>query len=480
MPMFFAQITGPCPQRLCSLLKSLVSVLNASVLCSDHWSLSSTPMFFAQITGLCSQRLCSLLKSMVSVLNASVLCSNHWSLSSTPLFFAQGTGLCPQRLRSLLKSLVSVLNASVLCSNHWSLSSTPLFFAQITDLGPQRLHSLLKSLVSVLNAYVLCSIHWSLSSTPLFFAQITGLCPKCLCSLLKALVSVLNTSVLYSNYWSLSSTPLFIVPITVSTEEIFIFKQLWVFSACMMWPIAINPHSKQNDFCVFSGLLLQILDLNGTSYETTLESRGLHPYISHNERIIVGNPRVVQSPVGYGIRCTVNDYIIFRYPLTDPMPCPFNILECLEGITLSLWFRGEKIGSTGWRSYFRTGGDFTVYGIPREPRIDFNWYTHKGHRWWNGINFPWNEWAHLALIWNITHTVSYLNGEKYKERLRSPSTKSVVISNEIRLAGSNPAHYSLSGLRFWSGRSSPVLIWRFYQEGLTASTKNGWLLYWKH
>ena len=245
-----------------------------------------------------------------------------------------------------------------------------------------------------------------------------------------------------------------------------------------MWSIAINPHSKQNDFCVFSGLLLQILHLNGTSYETTLESRGLHPYISHNERIIVGNPRVVQSPVGYGIRCTLNDYIIFRYPLTDPMPCPFNILECQEGITLSLWFRGEKIGSTGWRSYFRTGGDFTVYGIPREPRIDFNWYTHKGHRWWNGINFPWNEWAHLALIWNITHTVSYLNGEKYNERPRSPSTKSVVISNEIRLAGSNPANYSLSGLRFWSGRASPVLIWRLYQEGLTASTINGWLLYW--
>ena len=224
-----------------------------------------------------------------------------------------------------------------------------------------------------------------------------------------------------------------------------------------------------------SGLLLRLLDLNETSDDTILELRGSQPYLSDEERVIVGNPKVVQSPVGYGIRCTTTDHVIFRYPVTDPMPCPFNIAECQEGFTLSLWFRWEKTAYTGYNEYIRIGGAFSMNRLPLKPRIDFSWYALmiKKYRWWNTITVPENEWVHVALIWNITHTVSYLNGEKSLEFPRRTTTISAAIGHEIRLVHVKPAIYSLSGLRFWSGRASPVFIWRLYQEGLLASTLNG-------
>ena len=222
-------------------------------------------------------------------------------------------------------------------------------------------------------------------------------------------------------------------------------------------------------------MLLQILHINGTSDDTTLQHRGLQPSIPYSERVTIGNPRVVQSPVGYGMRFTAHDRVVFRYPVTDPIPCPFNITQCTEGLTLSLWLRGE-IMSNEYKTYINIGSAFYMYRVPMQNRMDFSWYTHKEYRWWNTIIFPENEWVHVALIWDMTHTVSYLNGEKYREVARQSSTLSAVIGHEVRLFDSRPGNYSVGGLHFWSGRASPVFIWRLYQ-GLPDSAFNEWWLY---
>ena len=215
---------------------------------------------------------------------------------------------------------------------------------------------------------------------------------------------------------------------------------------------------------------MQILHTNDTSNNATLESHRLLPSIHYIEMEVSGHPRVVQSPVGPGIRCTADDHVVFRYPLSDPMPCPFDFTGCVEGLTLSLWFRGEQTTSTKYKSYIRIASVFNMYRAGLPNRLDFRWHTHKKYRWWNSVTFPENEWVHVALICNSTHTVSYVNGGKRREWPRMSSSKPVAIGHEIKLDDPKAGDYSVGRLDIWSGRASPVFIWRLYQESLPAFT----------
>ena len=159
------------------------------------------------------------------------------------------------------------------------------------------------------------------------------------------------------------------------------------------------------------------------------------------------------------------------------MPCPFNITECREGVTFSLWFRGEKTTSNMYKNYIMISNVFNMYRLPMQSIMDFAWYSHKGEYCWNRVSFPDNQWVHVALIWDTTHTISYINGEKNMKKAMVSQSGSVVIGHEIRFVDPRPGNYSVSGLSFWSGRASPVFIWRLYQEGLPSSSVNEWWLY---
>ena len=59
-------------------------------------------------------------------------------------------------------------------------------------------------------------------------------------------------------------------------------------------------------FVLISELLLQIVHGSVNSDNATLELNSLQPSIYHTDKFVVGNPKVIQSPVGMGIRCTAD------------------------------------------------------------------------------------------------------------------------------------------------------------------------------
>ena len=222
----------------------------------------------------------------------------------------------------------------------------------------------------------------------------------------------------------------------------------------------------QNHPYSFSDLRLQILHANGTHHNTTAEYSGLESSILHDEMVIFGNPMVVKSPVGTGIRCTAQDGVVIRYLLSDPLPCPFNITRCGVGLSFSMWFRGEKTTFTRYKNYIKMDNVFCVYRPGMSSQLRFRWNTHKEHSWYNSIMIPVNEWVHVVLIRNDSHTISYYNGGFRGARARETSGRSVVMTNEIKIADPRPGNYSVGRLAFWSRRVSPVFVWRLYQEGL--------------
>ena len=217
-------------------------------------------------------------------------------------------------------------------------------------------------------------------------------------------------------------------------------------------------------FVLISELLLQIVHGSVNSDNATLELNSLQPSIYHTDKFVVGNPEVVQSPVGMGIRCTAEDRVTFVYPLTEPMPCPFDLNQCPDGFTFTMWFRAEPSMSNLYKDYMSLGTAFKMYRPP-DTRLDFSW-TNDGYRWWNGIRVPEEEWVHVAIVWNFTHTVAYLNGENYRVLGRQTSSQSARVENEIRFSDDKPGNYSVGRIDFWSGRASPVFIWKLYQNGL--------------
>ena len=213
-----------------------------------------------------------------------------------------------------------------------------------------------------------------------------------------------------------------------------------------------------------------MLPLHETSDNTDFEFPRLEPLIHHDNIVTVGNPSIIMSPVEDGIRCTVDDQVVYTFPITYPIPCPFDITECQDGFTLSLWIRDESGPLADYRNYMKIGDSFSLYKPSHHPQLAVRWNTHRAYTWYNSVPLSEDVWVHLAVAWTDTDTTSYIDGEMYQIYPRQTSEESVVIGQEIQLsADTNPGTFSIGKIEFWSGTASPSFIWWLYQEGLWSS-----------
>ena len=219
----------------------------------------------------------------------------------------------------------------------------------------------------------------------------------------------------------------------------------------------------------FSDLLLLLPNSNFTPGNTTLTKSDLQPFFDHFEVIITGAPSIVASPVGNGIHFTRNDRAAYHFPASEPWPCPFDIMQCPYGITLSFWFRWDNVVSSYYRYFVSMGNTFLVYRPDTNPKpnLSLRWNVGKQFSWYNAIIMKPDEWHLLTWMVNHTHSVGYRNGRKLDTWLKELNQKDKVKSNVLNFNKHlNTGNFSVGLFRVWSGSKSPVFIWRLFQEGM--------------
>ena len=183
--------------------------------------------------------------------------------------------------------------------------------------------------------------------------------------------------------------------------------------------------------------------------------------------MVVGNPKIVLSPVGNGIHFTDSDNIGFKFFISESWPCPFDINQCPAGITLSFWFRWEYVISTFYKIYIALGNTFHVYRAPGNTMVSLRWNVDREFSWYFSAHPVPGEWNLVMWMVNHTHNVGYLNGLKRYTQLKETKRNPSDIINELRINPNlNAGNFSLGQMLLWSGRKSPVFMWRLYQEGL--------------
>ena len=217
----------------------------------------------------------------------------------------------------------------------------------------------------------------------------------------------------------------------------------------------------------FSDLLIHLSNSDIARGNLSLSTLDLHPLFDQVEVDILGNPTIVQSPTGNAIRCTGRDSVVYKFDVVKPWPCPFNISQC-RSFTVSLWFWGEEYLSTGFQDFLTMGSTWTIYRRPGQEKVSIRWVTDTEFTWYNTFpNIPQEEWVHLSVTWDEFQTVTYLNGRKERVNPRKVSSTSVVMARELWLSGDNrPGNVSMGTIQIWSGKKSPVFLWRLYQKGL--------------
>ena len=201
----------------------------------------------------------------------------------------------------------------------------------------------------------------------------------------------------------------------------------------------------------------------------------IHPLFNQTEVTIIGNPIIITSPVGYGIRIADNDKIIYKFPVSEPWPCPFDVNQCPIGFTLSFWFRWEYIVSSYYRYYITLGNAFMVGRAPTHTShmLQMRWNVDAEFTWYNALRVTPGEWNLMMWIVNHTHSTAYLNGIKVKTRLKAKRVFPSTISNEIHInTNSNAGNVAVGQMRLWAGRKSPVFMWRLFHEGLPDYDEN--------
>ena len=231
---------------------------------------------------------------------------------------------------------------------------------------------------------------------------------------------------------------------------------------------------------LFSDLLLHIPNSNLTPGNLTLGNSDLRPFFDNTEVIITGNPRVVGSPIGNGIWLINGDRIAYKFPVSEPWPCPFYINQCLTGIMLSFWFRGDDVISNYYRIYISLGNSFLVYRPHTHTlsQLNLRWNVDNQFSWYSSVNIKPDQWHLITWIVNHTNSVVYKDGLKYSTRTKGPyggrpERKSNTLHMNEHL---NTGNFSVGPMQLWSGRKSPVYIWRLFQEGLSGYDGNWCLL----
>ena len=219
---------------------------------------------------------------------------------------------------------------------------------------------------------------------------------------------------------------------------------------------------------------------NVTGGNFTLSKPYMLPNFIEAEVSVAGKPTIIASPVGNGIRFTNEDHIVYKFPVSEPWPCPFNITQCLTGFTMSFWFRWEYVISSYYRYYMTLGSTFSVYRpkTVTENTISMKWNADGKFSWYHGSFGNPGKWNLITWKVNRTHSVGYLNGLKW-HIVRQRKTRNIPsdISNELHFNKNfNAGNFSVGPMQLWASGKSPVFIWRLFQEGLDDYNKK-WLLF---
>ena len=219
---------------------------------------------------------------------------------------------------------------------------------------------------------------------------------------------------------------------------------------------------------------MRLQNSNLTDGTLSLNSHGMEPLFNQAEVVITGTPSVVTSPVGKGIHFTDRDGVCYKFSVSEPWPCPFDINECTTGLVLSIWFRWEYVVSNYYRIYITLGGAFKVYRASTitSDVVSLRWYFNRKYSWFSSFRLVPGKWHLIMCMVNNTHSVSYLDGLKTKTLQKEVRNIGSVMTNDLHFNRNLDAgNFSVGQIQLWSGRRSPVFMWRLYQEGLPDDQK---------
>ena len=154
-----------------------------------------------------------------------------------------------------------------------------------------------------------------------------------------------------------------------------------------------------------TGLLISIPAINKSEANVTIGYRGRQPLFNRGEVIITGNPRVVQGPFGNAMSFTELDSVEYRFSVTQPFPCPFDILQCRNGFTMSFWIQLQNATVSLYREYMKLGNRIIVrkYRSPYDIRFRMyaNTYGSMRHVWLkNGSIWQlYGNWRNFCSTW---------------------------------------------------------------------------------
>ena len=219
----------------------------------------------------------------------------------------------------------------------------------------------------------------------------------------------------------------------------------------------------------FSDLLLRLPNSNLTEGNLSLSTPEFQPLYDQAEVSITGNPATVSSPVGNGILVTNENRIVYKVNVAQPWPCPFDFYQCTAGVTVGIWFWWDSmiLRHKKKNDILSLGSVFRFY--KGHKNIDFIMRSNNNTGSWFGMpKLAPGKWNLIMWMMNDTHFVYYVNGFKQKTKAIGPDrgidTKA---TNEWRINQDlNAGNFSLGPVQVWSGRKSPVLMWRLFQQGL--------------
>ena len=131
---------------------------------------------------------------------------------------------------------------------------------------------------------------------------------------------------------------------------------------------------------------------------------------------------------------------------------------------MGFWIHMKNATMGMYRNYLKMGTSIIVkkYVIPHLVR--FNMFA-DNYKWYNKADVA-GEWVNIAVIWKLTESLTYVNGQKMSKMARHNSGVSGTMSKELQFSDSNPGEFSIGNVQLWSGVKPPVFIWRLYLEGL--------------
>ena len=154
-----------------------------------------------------------------------------------------------------------------------------------------------------------------------------------------------------------------------------------------------------------------------------LERPNLQPLFNQAEVNLTGNPTLVDSPVGNGIQLTNDGHVGYKFNVSEPWPCPFDINQCFAGFTMSVWFKWEYVVSSYYRFYILLGKTLRVYRPSGTTRnvIGLRWNVDGKFTWFYGSKGNPGKWNLITWKINHTHSVGYLNGLRDFEKIANNS-----------------------------------------------------------